>query len=76
MTDQIIKTKRGVYGRLNITLPLRAKNSVLDMVNQTGMKKSEFLRQALMVGAMQIAKNYGARNPYELYAESRNDAED
>jgi hypothetical protein len=54
MEDKQIVTKRGVYGRVNITLPLTFKNYVLDLQNKTGMKKAEFLRLSLMMGAEQL----------------------
>jgi hypothetical protein len=45
--EKVISTKRGLYGRLNITLPLPIKNSLLDLQKRSGIKKAEFLRVAL-----------------------------
>ena len=43
MSEQIITTKRGIYGRVNVTLPLP-------------MKKAEFLRLALTTGFLVLSK--------------------
>lgn len=51
MLAKIITTRRGVYGRVNITLPLDEKASLLARVKQSGMSKSEYLRKALILGA-------------------------
>ena len=52
MSEQIINTKTGVYGRVNIALPLPAKLSMLSWQKKTGMNKAQFLRTALMMGAL------------------------
>jgi len=39
MTDEIIKRKTGTYGRVNIVLPLSAKQSMLYWMNKSGLKK-------------------------------------
>ena len=44
MEEKVIKTKRGLYGRVNITLPMPVKTSLMDYQKKSGMKKSEFLR--------------------------------
>ncbi len=69
MTENIITTKRGVYGRVNVTLPLPAKLSMLGWMKKSGMKKAEFLRTALMIGALQLANELKAKNPNEGYFE-------
>jgi hypothetical protein len=56
MEEQIIKTKRGLYGRVNITLPITFKNYILDLQKKTGMKKAEFLRIALITGAAKLSE--------------------
>jgi hypothetical protein len=55
MTDNIIVTRRGVYGRLNVTLPLGLKTSMLAWAKRSGMKKSEFLRMALTTGFLTLS---------------------
>ena len=54
--DKVIATKRGIYGRVNITLPLPVKNSMIDIQKKSGMKKAEFLRMALITGFMALSK--------------------
>ncbi len=56
MYKQIIKTKRGLYGRVNITLPLPVKVSLFDLQKRTGLKKSEFLRLVLTTGLVELSK--------------------
>ena len=56
MSEEIIKTKRGIYGRVNITLPLSKKNAMLAWAKASGMKKAEFLRLALTTGFLVLSK--------------------
>ena len=56
MSEEIIKTKRGIYGRVNITLPLSKKNAMLTWAKASGMKKAEFLRLALTTGFLVLSK--------------------
>ena len=53
--EKVITTKRGVYGRVNITLPLPVKISLFDMQKKTGLKKAEFLRLALTTGLVELS---------------------
>ena len=53
MSDEII-TKHGVYGRLQVTLPMPIKLSVLNWSKKTGMGRAEFLREALIYGAVHL----------------------
>jgi hypothetical protein len=76
MTQEIITTRRGIYGRVNITLPMRAKTTVMDWARKSDMKKSEFLRVALMMGAMQLAHNFQQPNAFERHAEEMDEEED
>ena len=57
MEERIIKTKRGLYGRVNITLPLPVKTSLLDLQKKSGLKKAEFLRVVLMMGTEKLSEN-------------------
>jgi hypothetical protein len=57
MEEKIIKTKRGLYGRVNITLPLPVKTSLMDLQKKSGMKKAEFLRTALMMGTVKLSES-------------------
>jgi hypothetical protein len=69
MSGQIITTKRGVYGRVNVTLPLPVKLSMLSWVKKSGMKKAQFLRSALMISALELANDLRAKDPNEGYFE-------
>jgi len=56
MDEMIIKTKRGLYGRVNVTLPLPIKTTMLALQKKSGMKKAEFLRLALTTGFLELSK--------------------
>ena len=62
MEEKIITTKRGLYGRVNITLPLSIKSSLLDFQKRSGYKRAEFMRLALMTGYVTIAHNLEKNN--------------
>ena len=57
MEEISITTKKGVYGRVNITLPLPMKTSMLAWAKKSGMKKAEFLRMALTTGFLELSKS-------------------
>lgn len=65
MSEQIIETKKGPYGRLQVTLPMPVKDSILKWVKNSGMGKAEFLRVALMMGAKQLAESVHAKQESE-----------
>ena len=67
MEEQVIVTKRGVYGRVQVTLPMPVKQSMMEWQKKSGMGKAEFLRVALMMGAAKLAENVMAKNPNEGY---------
>jgi hypothetical protein len=53
--EQVITTKRGVYGRVQVTLPMGYKKAMLSWAKQSGMRKADFLRMALVMGYLQLA---------------------
>jgi len=61
MTDEIIKRKTGTYGRVNIVLPLSAKQSILSWMEKSGIKKAQFFRTALLIGSVQLAEQLGVK---------------
>ncbi len=61
MREQIIKTKRGTYGRLQVTIPMPVKDSILKWSKHSGMGKAEFLRVSLMIGSKQLAESIQAK---------------
>ena len=65
MSEQVIVTKRGTYGRVQVTLPMTVKTSMMNWMRKSGMGKAEFLRVALMMGASQLAESVQAKKPGE-----------
>ena len=65
MTEQIIITKRGTFGRLQVTLPMAVKGSIMKWIKHSGMGKAEFLRVSLMIGSKQLAESVQAKQPNE-----------
>lgn len=61
MTEEIIKRKTGTYGRINIVLPISAKQSMLSWMSKSGLKKAQFFRTALMIGSLQLAEQLGIK---------------
>ncbi len=61
MTEEIIKRKTGTYGRVNIVLPISAKQSMLSWMSKSGLKKAHFFRTALMIGSVQLAEQLGIK---------------
>ncbi len=55
--EEIINTKRGQYGRINVTLPLTIKLALMDFQKRSGYKKAEFMRLALVTGYITMAHN-------------------
>jgi len=67
MEEKAIITKRGTFGRVQVTLPVTVKESMLSWQQVSGMGKAEFFRVALMIGAAQLANNIQAKMPNEGY---------
>lgn len=61
MTEEIITRKTGSYGRINIVLPITAKQSMLTWIDKSGLKKAQFFRAALMIGSVQLAEQLGIK---------------
>jgi len=56
MDEQVINTKRGKFGKFQVTLPLAVKNSILNHIDQSGLRPSEYLRMSLILGSSQLAQ--------------------
>ena len=69
MEEQVIVTKRGVFGRIQVTLPMPVKLSMMDWQKKSGMGKAEFMRVALMIGAAKLAEDVKAKEPNEGYSQ-------
>jgi hypothetical protein len=74
MTDQTIKTSKGIYGRLNITLPLPMKTSMLAWARKSGVKKAEFLRLALTMGFLELSRGITPDEVNLHFADAERDA--
>ena len=61
MEEKIIRASTGNYGRIYIVVPISAKESMMDWMKKSGFKKAQFFRTALMIGAVQLAKNLGIK---------------
>jgi hypothetical protein len=61
MTEEIITRKTGTYGRVNIVLPISAKQSMLSWMSKSGLKKAQFFRTALLMGSVQLAEQLGVK---------------
>jgi hypothetical protein len=72
MEEQVITTKRGTFGRMQVTLPMSVKSSIATWIRKSGMGKSEFLRVALMIGASSLAEQVKAKKPDDGYKVEEN----
>lgn len=63
MEEQVIQTKRGTFGRVQVTLPMNVKNTILDWRKHSGMGKAEFFRVSFLIGASILAGSLNARKP-------------
>ncbi len=76
MTENIITTRRGVYGRVIVTLPLPMKVTMLAWAKRSGMKKAEFLRTALTTGFLALSKGIPAGDGEEAQGRAPGREED
>ena len=67
MVEQVITTKRGTFGKVQVTLPMSVKSSMVTWMKKSGMGKTEFFRVALMIGASKLAEQVNAKKPDEGY---------
>lgn len=73
MSNEIMTTKRGLYGRVNVTLPLRMKIAMLAWAKTSGMKKAEFLRLALTTGYLELSKGISVEEVNLLLSDAERD---
>ena len=66
MDEQVITTKRGKFGKLQVTLPLAIKQSIMTSINQSGLRRAEYLRIALMIGSSQLAQGISKHHLSEI----------
>jgi len=66
MDEQVIRTKRGRFGKLQVTLPLSVKNSIMQSIEHSGLNRAEYLRIALMIGSTQLANGISKHSQSEI----------
>ena len=60
-------TKRGTYGRIQVTIPMETKSKMMQWHLNSGLKRAEFFRIALMIGVCQLAESVKAKKENENY---------
>ena len=65
MSEEVIKARTGNYSRVNIVVPVNAKESMMSWMKKSGFKKSQFFRTALMIGSVQLAQQLGIKESTE-----------
>ena len=65
MSEEIIRTRTGTYGRVYVVVPMTVKESMLSWMRKSGFKKSQFFRTALMIGTVQLAEQLGIKEESE-----------
>ena len=66
MENEII-TKKGRFGRIQVTIPMDTKYKMLDWYKKSGLGKAEFFRVALMIGVSHLAESVKAKSEDENY---------
>lgn len=67
MDEKIITTKRGRFGRIQVTIPMDTKNKILERHKKLGLGKSEFFCVVLMIGVSYLADSVKAKSLDENY---------
>jgi len=70
MEEKIITTKRGRFGRIQVTIPMETKYKMLEWHKKSGLGKSEFFRVSLMMGVVQLSDQIKAKKYQEGYQEN------
>ena len=65
MDEKTIRAKTGNYGRVNVVVPISAKESMMSWMRKSGFKKAQFFRTALMIGTVQLAQQLGIKEQTE-----------
>jgi len=65
--EKEIFTKRGRFGRIQVTIPMDTKYKMLDWHKKSGLGKAEFFRVALMIGVSCLAERVNAKSPDDNY---------
>jgi hypothetical protein len=62
-----MKVRKESWGRLTCSIPMFAKYKIMEWQRKSGMRKAEFLRSAILIGAVQMANQTGAKSPEDRY---------
>lgn len=60
-------TKRGSYGRIQVTIPMDTIINMMQWHQNSGLRKAEFFRFTLMIGVCQLAESVKAKRQNENY---------
>ncbi len=60
-------TKKGSYRRIQVTIPLETKSKMMQWHQNSGLKRAEFFRIALMIGVCKLAESVKAKRENENY---------
>jgi hypothetical protein len=76
MEEQIIRARTGNYGRINVVVPISAKESMISWMKKSGINKAQFFRTALMIGTIQLAQQLGIKGESDdhFYCNEKQDA--
>lgn len=67
MEEQVIQTKKGRFGKIQVTIPMDAKYKMMEWHQRSGLGKAEFFRIALMIGVSDLAESVNAKSQDENY---------
>ncbi len=67
MEEKIITTKRGRFGRIQVTIPMDTKKRMMEWHKKSGLGKAEFFLVALMIGVFNLADSIKAKSKDENY---------
>jgi hypothetical protein len=65
--EEIVTTKRGSFGFIRVTIPMNVKDTMLLWHQKSGMRRAEFFRVSLMIGANHLAESINAKDKGEGY---------
>ena len=69
MENEII-TKRGRFGRIQVTIPMDTKYKMMEWHQKSGLGRAEFFRVSLMMGVIQLSDQIRAKKSQEGYQEN------
>ena len=58
MSEKMITTNHGRFGKFQVTLPLSVKRSIQAQIDKSGLRRSEYLRMSLILGSSKLAQGF------------------